>query len=98
MKLRYASRRLREASLSIDAATKAFGRQAGRKYIQRIGQIRASPRFHNLYDLRSLRFHPLAGSGKGQYAMNITGNFRLVLEQVTEEEVRITNVEDYHGN
>ena len=30
--------------------------------------------------------------------MNITGNFRLVLEQVTEEEVRITNVEDYHGN
>ena len=30
--------------------------------------------------------------------MTLTGNFRLIIERVSEERVRILGVEDYHGD
>jgi plasmid maintenance system killer protein len=34
----------------------------------------------------------------GQYSMTLTGNYRLVVEKVKEDRVRIMEVEDYHGD
>jgi proteic killer suppression protein len=42
-------------------------------------------------------FHPLAGNRKGQYAVEIRGNWRLVFEWEDDEPVRVRQ-EDYHGN
>ena len=41
---------------------------------------------------------PGKGDRSGQYAMTLTGNFRLIIEVVSDDTVRILGVEDYHGD
>ena len=30
--------------------------------------------------------------------MTLTGNYRLIVERISEEQVRVLDVEDYHGD
>jgi len=94
----FATNRLAEASLSLSEATRLFGIPVGRKYIQRLAVIRAVDKFAQLHGHRALRLHPLRGDRVGQYALTLTGNYRLILTRVSEDAVRILEVEDYHGN
>jgi len=96
--IKFSSHRFEEASLSLSEASRLFGVAIGRKYIQRLAVLRAMDKFSELYGHRALRLHPLKGSRTRQHAMTITGNYRLVLEKIDEETVRIIDVEDYHGN
>jgi proteic killer suppression protein len=96
--IEFASRRLREASLSLAEASRLFGIPIGRKYIQRVAILRATDKFTELFGHRALRLHPLKGDRAGEYAMTLTGNFRLVVEKIKEDTVRLKDVEDYHGN
>ncbi len=98
MKLEFASNRLAEASVSISEASRLFGVPIGRKYVQRLAVLRATDKFTQLYGHRALRLHPLKGNRAGPYAVTLTGNFRLIIERVEEDRVRIMDVEDYHGN
>ena len=98
MDAEFATNRLSTASLSLSEATRLFGVPIGRKYIQRLAIIRAVDKFNQLYGHRALRLHPLRGDRVGQYAMTLTGNFRLIIERVSEDRVRILGVEDYHGD
>ncbi len=44
-------------------------------------------------------FHPLKGNREGQYAMSVSGNWRIVFsadEDSTGVDVTILNLEDYH--
>jgi proteic killer suppression protein len=79
-------------------ASRFFGVPIGRKYIQRLAVLRATDKFTQLYGHRALRLHPLKGDRAGQYAMTLTGNFRLIIEKIKEDKVRIMDVEDYHGD
>jgi proteic killer suppression protein len=94
----FATNRLSTASLSLSEATRLFGVPISRKYIQRLAIIRAVDKFNQLYGHRALRLHPLRGDRVGQYAMTLTGNFRLIIERVSEDAVRVLGVEDYHGD
>ncbi|MBI2907888.1 MAG: type II toxin-antitoxin system RelE/ParE family toxin [Chloroflexi bacterium] len=47
---------------------------------------------------RALRLHPLKGNRAGQYSMSVTENYRLIVERVEEDTVRIVDVEDYHDD
>ena len=98
MELSFASNRLAIAGLSLSEATRLFGVSIGRKYIQRLAILRAVENFTQLYGHRALHLHPLRGDRSGQYAMTLTGNYRLIVERISEDVVRILNVEDYHGN
>ncbi len=98
MKLEFASNRLADASVSLAEASRLFGVPIGRKYIQRLAVLRATDKFTQLYGHRALRLHPLKGNRAGQYAVTLTGNYRLIIERVEEDRVRIMDVEDYHGN
>ncbi len=98
MEIRFATNRLAAASLSLSEATRLFGVPVGRKYIQRLAVMRAADKLTQLYGHRALQFHPLKGDRTGQHAMALTGNYRLVIERVSEDEVRILAVEDYHGD
>ena len=60
--------------------------------------IRAVDEFSQLYGHRALQLHPLRGERAGQYAMTMTGNFRLIIQRIGEETIRILGVEDYHGD
>ena len=98
MHIEFSSHHLAEASVSLSEASRLFGVPIGRKYIQRLAVLRATDKFTQLYGHRALRLHPLKGNRTGQYSMTLTGNYRLVIEKVEEDKVRIMDVEDYHGN
>ena len=98
MEIGFATNRLAAAGLSFSEATRLFGVPVGRKYIQRLAVIRAVDKFTQLYGHRALRLHPLRGDRTGQYAITLTGNYRLILERISEDAVRILDVEDYHGD
>ena len=98
MDIQYATNRLHAAGLTLSEATRVYGVSIGRKYIQRLAVIRAVDKFDDLYGHRALRLHPLRGERSGQYAMTLTGNFRLIIERISDDAVRIRGVEDYHGD
>jgi proteic killer suppression protein len=84
--------------MSLSEAGRLFGVPIGRKYVQRLAVLRATEKFTQLYGHRALRLHPLKGNRAGQFSMTLTGNYRLVIEKVQEDKVRIMDVEDYHGD
>ena len=84
--------------MSLSEASRLFGVPVGRKYIQRLAVLRVTEKFTRLYGHRALRLHPLKGTRAGQYSMTLTGNYRLVVEKVKEDRVRILDVEDYYGD
>jgi toxin HigB-1 len=94
----FSTNRLAEASINLSKASRIFGVPIGRKYIQRLAVLRATDKFTQLFGLQTLRLHPLKGNREGQYAMTLTGNYRLIIEKVQEDWVRIIDVEDYHGD
>jgi len=46
-------------------------------------------------DLPGFRLHPLKGDRKGQWAIDVSGNWRITFE-FREGEVYVVNYEDYH--
>lgn len=63
-----------ESSQSI----KIYGQQIAKKYIQRINLIKAAKDLEEVMSLPGLRCHPLKGKRLGQYAINLTGFYRLI--------------------
>jgi len=98
VEIEFSSSRLGNSSVSFSEASRLFGVPIGRKYIQRLAVLRATERFTQLYGHQALRLHPLKGNRAGQYSITLTGNYRLIIEKVKEDKVRIMDVEDYHGN
>lgn len=98
MELKFSTNRLAAASMSLSEASRLFGLPIGRKYIQRVAILRAMGKFTQLYGLKALRLHPLKGNRARQYSIILTGNYRLIIEKVEEDQVRIVDVEDYHGD
>ena len=98
MNIEFASSHLSGASVSFSEASRLFGVPIGRKYIQRLAVLRATDKFSQLYGLRALRLHPLKGNRAGKYSVTLNENYRLIIEKVQEDTVRIIDVEDYHGN
>jgi toxin HigB-1 len=98
LKIEFSSHRLANAGVSLSEASRLFGILVGRKYIQRLTVMRATDKFTQLYGHRALRLHPLKGNRTGPYAITLTGNYRLIMERIAEDTVRIIDVEDYHGD
>jgi plasmid maintenance system killer protein len=98
VELEFSLNRLAKASVSLSEASQLFGVLIGRKYIQRLAVLRATDKFTQLYGHQALRLHPLKGDRAGQYSITSTGNYRLIVEKVQEDRVRIMDVEDYHGD
>jgi len=96
--IEFATNRLADAGVSLAEASRLFGVPIGRKYIQRLAVLKATDKFNQLFGHRALRLHPLKGNRAGQYAMTLTGNYRLIIEKIQDDRVRILDVEDYHGD
>ncbi len=78
MIVKFRTRKLEKCFLQSKLATKAFGVQVARKYIQRIGIIQKADSLDDLKKLPGLRCHALKGSRKGEFAINLTGFDRLI--------------------
>ena len=98
MDIGFSAKRLERASLDFAESSRIFGVPIGRKYIQRVLVLRAAENFSQLFGIQSLKLHSLKGNRAGQYAITLTGNYRLILEKAGEDKILIVDVEDYHGN
>ncbi len=74
-------------------AIKAYGEQVGRKYILRINIIKESKNIDELKSISVLRCHALKGNRKGEWAINITGYYRLIFT-LRGEDLEIARIEE----
>lgn len=60
-------------------AIKAYGVDVARKYIERVNILKSAKSFDDLCKIPQLKFHPLAGDRDGEFAIFLTGFYRLII-------------------
>ena len=82
---------------------KSYGLQIAKKVIQRLNELESSSDLSVMSKIRSARLHKLSGDRSDEYAMDLTGNYRLIITSGDEnikldqiKIVRIEKIEDYH--
>ncbi len=100
MEIRFCTKKLEKQYLSHKEAQKAYGQQVAKKYIMRINIIKAAKCFDDLYAIPTLKFHPLEGNRKGEYAITLTGFYRLIITNDGEifDIARIEEVSKHYGD
>ncbi len=93
MEITFRTKRLEKCFRHSREAFRAFGEEVGRKYIQRIGIIKQTRDLNKLMQLPGLRCHPLKGDREGQYAVKLTGFYRLIFTMV-DGELEIARIEE----
>lgn len=93
MIVKFKTRRLEICFKEHRKASKTFGEQIARKYIQRINIIQNSQSLSELMSLPGLRCHALKGARKGEYAINLSGYYRLIFK-LTGEQLEIVMIEE----
>lgn len=73
-------------------ASRLFGPDVARRYIQRVKTLQAAETFLAFQQVRSFRTHPLSGSRKGEWAIDLTGQMRLIV--VPSQDGRAVGIEE----
>jgi plasmid maintenance system killer protein len=111
MEIHYQSKKLEKQLTTSTGRQKAFGTRA-KRLSQRITEIEASPNLAVLMQIPAANCHALEGDRGGDWALDITGNWRLIFDLGNCELPRkeedgeidyskiakliINNIEDYH--
>ncbi len=78
MLVKFKSNKLKKQYEDSDNAISSYGEDVGKKYILRINTIKSSTGIDDLKRIRVLRCHQLKGERKGEWAINLTGFYRLI--------------------
>ena len=97
MEVRFRNRRLERCFEDEVEAYRAWGPVVGRRYVARVTGLTATDRVAELYGMNALGFHPLTGDRRGQYAIRLTGQMRLIISVQSDHVVTVEEVVDYHG-
>jgi proteic killer suppression protein len=89
----FRNRKLEKCYRDHKRASLEWGEQVARKYIQRIDIIQEMENLGELSALPGLRCHELKGNRSGQYAVSLTGSWRLIFT-LRGEEVEIVQIEE----
>lgn len=110
MEIRYKNRKLEKQLTDPKEMLKCFG-QLARKMNQRIKELTDADNLAIMRTLPAARCHELSGNRKGELAVDVSGNYRLIFEPMNEpfplkddrglnwDEVtiiQINEIEDYH--
>jgi proteic killer suppression protein len=110
MNITYRSNKLQKQLSNATEIKKAFGQMA-KKMSSRLDDIISSPSLAVLMQIPAANCHPLTGDRIGEWAVNISGNHRLIFEldhdpvpKKSDEgidtrqitDIIITGTEDYH--
>ncbi|MBK9730015.1 MAG: killer suppression protein HigA [Chitinophagaceae bacterium] len=77
MKIEYSSNKLRKQLSTASEMKKGFGTNA-KRLSNRLDDIIASPNLLILKQIPAANCHALVGDKEGQWAVTVTGNFRLI--------------------
>lgn len=78
MIVRFRTRKLQKEYEDGRKAVKSYGEQVGRKYIQRVNLLKHARALEEVKSLPGLDCHPLKANKRGQWAVKLTGFFRLI--------------------
>ncbi len=78
VKIQFRTHKLKKQYQDFILAQKAYGEQVARKYIQRIIVIKSAQNIDVLKKLPGLKCHALKGDRLGQWALKLTGYYRLI--------------------
>jgi plasmid maintenance system killer protein len=110
MNIDYGNNRLKKQLSNASEIKKAFGEMA-KKISQRLNEMAASPNLAVLIQIPAANCHPLTGNRSGEWAVNISGNHRLIFEinhdplpikddgsvnTLLVTDIRLMSTEDYH--
>lgn len=100
MEVRFRTKKLEKQYQNHKEAERAYGQEVARKYIQRINIVKQARNIEELKALPGLRCHPLKGNRRGQWAINLTGFYRLIftLEGETLEIAHIEEVSKHYDD
>ena len=100
MEVSFRTRRFEREYREYNKAVKAYGDEIARKYIDRINIIKTVKDIDELINLPVLRCHPLKGNRAGQYAIKLTGFYRLIftLKGDALEIAHIEEVSKHYGD
>ena len=96
--MEFATRRLERCAFDLSRATREWGQPVALRYIQRTQLLIAANTLDEVQRVRSLRLHPLSGNRDGQWAMTLMGRWRLILELIDRETIRIREVSAHYGD
>ena len=100
MEIRFKTKKLEKQYISSSEAIKAYGIQVAKKYINRVNILQSANFFDDLYSIPTLKFHPLTGDRKGEYAISLTGYYRLIIKNDGEisDIAKIEEVSKHYDN
>jgi len=100
LEIRFRTNKLQKQYENHKEAEKAYGSQVARKYNMRVGILKSAKTFDDLYKIPSFKFHPLKGNRKGEYAIKLTGYWRLIItnDGDTFDIAKIEEVSDHYGD
>lgn len=110
MELSFKNNKLERQLTQPKQMAKAFG-QLARKIDQRVEDLKAADTLEDMRKISAARCHELSGNRKGELAVDVSSNYRLIFEPnhdpLPEKDdggldwnevtaIRILDVEDYH--
>lgn len=99
MNIAFRTRRLERAYEESARAIRLWGEPGARKYITRIVELINARDFDDIKKLAALRTHPLRGKREGQWAIDMTDRWRLIVERsAVGNEVTILEVSRHYGD
>lgn len=85
MEIQFRTKKLQKHYENHKEAEKVYGVTVARRYIGRVNIIKQTRDLNELMQLPGLRCHELKGDRKGQYAINLTGFYRLIFTVVDKK-------------
>jgi proteic killer suppression protein len=73
---------------------KGIPAQYGSRIERMLDRLDASKKAEDM-DLPGYKFHALKGDRKGEFAVSVTGNWRITYQFISEDAMNV-NLEDYH--
>lgn len=100
LEVKFRSKQLELCFAEFKAARKTWGDEVARKYILRINTLKHARDVDEISKLPGLRFHRLKGQRTGEYAIMLTGFYRLIvtLEGEHASVVRIEEVSKHYDD
>ena len=100
MEVTFRTRKLEREYVSQKKAVRAYGVEVARRYIERINIIKSAVDIEELEKLPGIDCHSLKKNRKGQWAIKLTAQMRLIftLQGENLEIVRIEEVSKHYGD
>ena len=99
MEIYFNTNRLRRNYEESARAIRSWGPEVGPRYVTRINELRRIKDFNEVYNIRSMRLHPLTGDMAGKFSIYLSGGWRLIVtKRDTERSVIIEEVSNHYGD